>query len=223
MRIKSLSLFTDQLAAQHKFYTQQLGFNCIDINENSFTVAIGSSKLTFINNKECKPYHFAFNVPYASIEKALEWLKQKVDILRDGDNDIQEFENWQARAIYFYDEDKNIVEFIGRKTLNYDFDEPFDIPSVIEISEIGLASTDIESVYNSISSKVPLNVYDGAFDRFCAIGGETGLFICVDPEKKKWFPTDDAVFYSAFSVIVSNSDKEYAITYEDGTVSVVLH
>ncbi len=223
MVFKSLSLFTDRLEAQYLFYTQILGFTCLNKNENSFTLNIGSSHLIFTDKEECKPYHFAFNIPYASVEKALEWLKHKVSILKDGNNEIQEFENWSARAIYFYDEDKNIVEFIGRKALDYTSNQLFSISEVKEISEIGLASADIEAVYNSIVSSLPLMVYDGTFERFCAIGNETGLFICVNPEYKKWFPTNDRIFHSAFSAVISHSGIDYTVSYEKGKVEVELH
>lgn len=63
MEIKSLTLFTGQLEAQYKFYTQRLGFICIDKNEDSFTLNIGNSLLTFITKEGSTPYHFALNIP----------------------------------------------------------------------------------------------------------------------------------------------------------------
>lgn len=216
MRIKSLSIFTNQLEAQYSFYVQQLGFACINKDQSSFTVNIGNSQLSFIKKEHCTPYHFAFNIPYSSVQKALEWLKQKVSVLMDGTNKIQEFETWQANAIYFYDEDKNIVELIGRKTLGYDSGNTFNTSEVKEISEIGIASSNIEDIYNTITSTTPLKIYDGDFSRFCAIGNETGLFICVNPEEKKWFPTNDSVFFSDFKVIISNHGADHEVKYEKG-------
>lgn len=222
MNITSLSLFTSQLEKQHIFYTQTLGFKCIEKNEERFSLEIGDSVLTFIKKENSTPYHFALNIPYDAIDDALQWTKEKVAVLKNGKFEIHEFEDWQARAVYFYDEDKNIVEFIGRKRLNYEYAGGFDISCIKEISEIGVATTDIESCYNSLSLNIGLEIYDGGFYRFCAIGDETGLFICVNPEEKKWFPTDDTVHYSGFKAIVQRYNLSRTVTYENGKLEIEL-
>jgi len=38
------------------------------------------------------------------------------------------------------------------------------------------------------------------FDRFCAVGDENGLFIVVNNELKKWFPTGDLIEQSDFKI-----------------------
>lgn len=222
MNIKSLTLFTSQLEAQYKFYTQTLGFKSIEKSEESFSLQVGDSVLTFNKKEKSTPYHFALNIPYDAIEDALQWTKEKVGVLKNGRFEIHEFEDWEARAVYFYDEDKNIVEFIGRKGLNYEYAGSYDISCIKEISEIGVATTDIESCYNSLSLNIGLEIYDGGFYRFCAIGDEKGLFICVNPEEKKWFPTDDTVYYSGFKAIVKRYNLSRTVTYENGEIAVGL-
>ena len=198
MEINSLTLNTSRLEEQYIFYTQTLGLLCTEKTEVGFTLKVGKSVLTFNKDENSTPYHFAINIPYEAVEDALRWAKEKVAILKNGKFEIHEFEDWEARAIYFYDKDKNIVELIGRKGLNYEYAGSFDVSCIKEISEIGVATTDIESCYNSLSLNIGLEIYDGGFYRFCAIGDETGLFICVNPEEKKWFPTDDNILSSAF-------------------------
>ena len=84
----------------------------------------------------------------------MNWLKQRVEILRDGNYEIQNFDSWNARAIYFYDEDKNIVEFIARKNLKNENQGEFDSDSLLEISEIGVSVNDINPIYNSLAKIV---------------------------------------------------------------------
>jgi catechol-2,3-dioxygenase len=93
--------------------------------------------------------------------------------------------------MYFYDPDKNIVEFIARKGLKVNGKLPFGPKEFVSISEIGLSLPDIKTGYNTLNQMKKLPVYDGDFDKFCAAGDEHGLFIIVNRNSKTWFPTED--------------------------------
>ena len=87
----------------------------------------------------------------------------------------------------------------------------FDQNSLIEISEIGLATDHIENEFNFLNKTIGLEIYSGDFDRFCAIGNENGLFICVNKNKKDWFPTGDKIFPSGFEIMIHQNENEYKI------------
>jgi hypothetical protein len=152
--------------------------------------------------------------------QALAWLKERVTILRDGEQEIQEFSNWNARAIYFYDADHNVVELIARRNLGYTSEEYFHAGQFRELSEIGLPSTHIKSTYEYLHREMNLEVFDGSFDRFCAIGDERGLFICVHPERKSWYPCQDPIYASPFSVQLKNEDLSYHLSYRKNHLQI---
>lgn len=221
MNIKELKLLTRNLKAQIDFYQNVLGLPIKKQIRSSVSFEVGSSLLTLIENPKATPYHFAFNIPNNQENEALEWLKDRVKILSDGTNEILDFASWNAKAIYFYDRDHNIVEFIARKDINNASDHPFDQGSLIEISEIGIATENIEDVYIATHNTLGLNLYDGDLVRFCAIGNEHALFICVDKNKKKWYPVDDTIYISDFYAIVGSEGKIFNVSCSNGTLEIL--
>ncbi len=201
MKIKELIIYTDKLNEQLDFYVDVLELQLLKRTSQSGSLKIGSSILTFKWKENVRPYHFAFNIPSNKENEALIWLKKRVKVLSFEGNEIADFKNWNAKAIYFYDEDLNIVEFISRKDLRNYNKANFSSKSILNISEIGMATTQIEKTYYKLNEIQKIDVFDGNFERFCAVGNEEGMFILVNPIIKKWFPTDDEVFLSDFELV----------------------
>jgi len=214
MSFSALRLFTDQLLEQKRFYTQTLSFPLLEEDQASFSVQIGKSRLQFVADKEAKPIHFAINIPSFKIDAALRWLQERVDILPFAGKAVADFSTWNAEAIYFHDPAQNIVEFIARRNLDLPGRVPFDFSQCYSISEVGIGTNDIERIYQQLHGTAELPIYDGNFDRFCAIGDEEGLFIVVDYVKKKWFPTDEPIFPTAFGVKLRRGIREWTIAYD---------
>ena len=200
MKIEELIIFTNQIEKQKQFYRNVLEFELVFNSEEKITFKTGSSLLSFQYRTEVQPGHFAFNIPSNSIDEALVWLKNRVDILSDGRQLVSNFESWNAKAIYFYDTDNNIVEFIARADLNEKSSEPFSSKSIVSISEIAMATINISKLYDAISTIKPIPVFDGNFNRFCALGNHDGLFILIDNTKKTWHPTGEAVYVADFII-----------------------
>ena len=220
MQIKKLKIFTSNLSEQSRFYSEVLKLDRINISEKSVSFKIGKSVLEIEKVPKSTPYHFAINIPSNQENEALAWLKMRVQILKDGNNEIQDFIAWNAKAMYFYDADQNIVEFIARKNLDNQSKTAFSQNSLLEISEIGLPTNYIAKEYKILSGDPGLEIYSGNFDRFCAIGAETGLFICVDKNTKDWFPTTDKANPADFEVLINQNDKEYAIEYKNEKLKI---
>jgi len=214
MKINQLEIFTPNLAAQITFYTQNLGLDIIEQNDNFATFKVGYSKLKITYRANFSPYHFAINIPSNQAEEALNWLKNQVEILKDEGSEIQYFDFWEANAIYFYDADNNIVEFIARKRLNQISNQPFDKNSLIAISEIGIPTADISRVYKILNEATNIPIYSGSLERFCAIGDDNGLFIVINKMlKKEWFPTNDQPFSADFNIKFIEQDKIFILEY----------
>lgn len=200
MIIKQLRIYTSQLQEQSEFYEKVLGLTLTNKTENSVDFKIGYSIFTLSQKDSATPYHFAINIPENKDREALVWLKQRVPVLKDDDTELIDFSNWNAKAMYFYDCDKNIVELIARRNLNIETDVPFNQNQFLGISEIGLSVENIEDTFKQIRAINNVNIFDGNFDRFCAVGDEQGLFIIIDKNKKRWFPCDDVAYTSDFEI-----------------------
>jgi catechol-2,3-dioxygenase len=139
--------------------------------------------------------------------------------MMDG-NEIQNFVNWNAKAIYFYDRDKNIVEFIARNNLKNSSSEDFNGNSLVEISEIGIPTTNIKKEFSFLNEKLGLSIYDGTFENFCAIGSERSLLICIDKNAKGWYPLNDEAYSSDFMLKLIVDQREFVLEYSDEILSV---
>ena len=178
---------------------------------------VGQSILSFQYKPHFKPSHLAFNIPSNTIDEALFWLQKKVEILPCEGTSIANFKSWNAKAIYFYDADNNIMEFIARKELNLLSEDSFYSKSIVSISEIAIATDSIERIYHSISKIKEITIYSGDMSRFCALGNEEGLFIVIDKNKKTWYPTHEVAYTSDFII-----RGDYNFHFEDGEIKELL-
>lgn len=200
MKIEELTLYTCNLISQREFYSTLFEFEIISQDAKHCSFNTGQSILTFEYREKSSTYHFAFNIPSNDIKKAQAWLNDRVELLLFDTDEIINFNSWNAKALYFYDPDNNIVEFISRKKININNNQPFSSKSVLSISEIGIASTNMKQSFKIINSFNPIELYSGNFERFCALGNDEGMFILVNPAVKKWFPNDDIIEQSDFEI-----------------------
>jgi catechol-2,3-dioxygenase len=223
MKIKELKIYTQNLREQIDFYSNLIGLKLIETSENEVQFMVGRSILKIVQSEKFKPYHFAINIPCNKENEALKWLKKRVKILKDGNTEIQDFDFWNAKAIYFYDIDKNIVELIARKNMKNESKEEFSVNSLLEISEIGMPVSDIEKAYTSLKKTTNIEVFDGGFERFCAIGNEIGLFICINKKIKDWFPTGDKAHSSEFEIKINEDGAEYELEFVNEEIKAVAN
>jgi catechol-2,3-dioxygenase len=221
MNIKELELKTRNMEAQIEFYQNKIGLKLIDQSESTAVFQIGKSRLKLMYSEDASPYHYAINIPSNKEVEALDWLKSKVEILKDGSNEIQDFDFWNAKAIYFYDMDLNIVEFIARKNLGNDSNTEFDVDGLLEISEIGIPVSNVEEVYNKLHSIAKLERYSGNLISFCAIGDEHGLFICIDKNSRTWFPIGDTAYSSDFRIKFEHSGHRYDLEFRNEVLHIL--
>ncbi len=209
MKISELTLFTTKLEAQKQFYAQVLELPLLFSDEEKFTVKIGVSLLTFVKTITSNPAHFAVNISSNKIQEALSWIQNRIQILLCEGENIADFSNWNAEALYFYDQDQNIVEFIARKDLEIINTYPFSSSDFLNISEIGIVSNNNKTIYDELQAIHPIPIYDGNLERFCALGNTEGLFILVNNTKKIWFPTQEEALIADFQL---KGDYNFAFT-----------
>ena len=220
MKIERLEIKTINLEDQQEFYGKILGFEIVNKTSDSFEVNIGSSVLKLTEDNTATPYHIAFHIPPGEILPALAWIKDRVEIQKNGDEEIVDFSAWNAMSLYFFDADRNILEFISRSDLFPSTIEPFSQKSILGIAEIGLATNRIKEKFAILEQTCGLEKYDGNFENFCAIGDNEGLIITINKNKKDWFPTNDKAFASEFRLIIYHQNQRFKLEFDKDELMV---
>lgn len=220
MNFKKITIYTTNISKQFKFYSETLGFPIIQKTKQFLEINCGKSILRMEKSTHTIPSHFAFTIPANQIEKAAEWLNKQVSTITYEGKEIIDFPKWNARSVYFHDADRNIVELISRKNLKNNFFGEFNPMQIVEISEIGIVCESIPTLFQSIRERVPLPIFDGSLDSFCATGDEHGLFIIINRLKKKWFPLQEEAGLSCCKVYFSHEEKNYVLEMIDGRATI---
>ncbi|HKJ48130.1 MAG TPA: VOC family protein, partial [Christiangramia sp.] len=168
MKIEKLTIYSNNIKDQLEFYRDELGFEIDNYSEDSFEIIAGYSRLKLEYRENSTPYHIAFHIPDRQEDVALEWLKNIVPVIGFNDEKIVDFPNWQAKSIYFYDKDKNIMEFISRRDFSKAESAIFNPGNIVGIAEIGLVTNDIKQKFEKLKLVCGLAHFDGDFERFCA-------------------------------------------------------
>ena len=211
MRIHELTLEASHLPQLSAFYADAFGLPVSWPNDRAINIQIGETRLTFAMGNPCR-YHFAINIPRNQFEQGKRWLADRVPLIPVGERDYAPFPAWDANAVYFFDPGGNVVELIARQRLNNASDTPFGPGSLLAVSEIGIATTDVQATSDWLCNTLKLPVFDGkGSDVFTAIGDDNGLLIVV-PCSRQWYP-DTGVHAELYPVdIVLDTDRLEPLT-----------
>lgn len=218
MKINRLTLYTSALASLKIFYGEVLSLKILSAEGDIIVFKAGETELVFKETSgDTAPfYHFAFNIPSNKLNEAIEWMKGRAELLQTSDNNyIADFENWNAKSIYFIDPAGNIVELIARFDLKNDTEEKFDSSQILNVSEIGIVTHDVLAFREKLINEY--NTFDFTKSvnskAFSVIGDDNGLFIVV-PEKRNWYPTQMPSQKFPFEIEFINDAGE-AFTFTD--------
>lgn len=221
MQINKLALNTNNIDSQVAFFKDILGFE-VEHKVDLISITIGTSTLEFVNTPVDGKYHYCFLIPCNQIDKAKEWLSNKIDLIPVEDNNfIAYFEFWNAHSIYFYDGDGNIAELIARHDLQNDSDKEFGIHSFLSVNEIGMPSSDIRSLDTYLTNEIGSIYWKGDRDRFSANGDQHGLFLLPNFNiKKTWYPTEIEVLPLPYTATIIQDGKVYDVSYENEVMRI---
>ncbi len=222
MELRKLKLYSKDISAQFNFYKNVLGFEVDFFEENKIFMRTGSTHLIFEEDKKSNfIYHFAFLIPNQKLEQAIIFLEKKgIDLLKKDGEKIIHFgtkENYVGRAIYFFDEDGNIAEFIERPSLNFESKEDFNLNQIIKINEIGMPTDDPMEVSRQLINhfKIQLINLHHLNDSFCWVGDYDGVFIVVK-NGRSWLPTELSAQSNDFHVEFESSGEIYQMEFKSG-------
>lgn len=222
MDILEIELLTDNLEETEHFYANLIGLSTKQKDPTSISFMAGQSMLTFIQSTELNPtYHFAFNIPKNQIQSAADWVAEKFKIILDPDNEtIADFVSWNAKAVYFYDNNGNILEFIARFDLDNASERPFSGSSILSISEIGIVTDTPMAFARQLVEKENLSYFSKSpvSESFVVLGDDNGLLIVVK-NRRNWYPTQKQAqkHYTKIKLAANGQQKEVIVHHESIT------
>ena len=121
---------------------------------------------------------------------------------------IIHFDN--GRAVYFYDADENIAEFIERPLVDYPSKRNFSIHDLIKINEIGIPSAKPLRQAQLLCEDYGIVPMDTErFDNeFCWVGDHEGVILS-PIAGRNWLPTDRPCIPSPALVRYESEGKSY--------------
>jgi catechol 2,3-dioxygenase-like lactoylglutathione lyase family enzyme len=216
MKINEITLLTDDLNETSRFYSELMGFTISESTDSKITFEAGSSQLTFLhtNNQNCV-YHFAFDIPHNKLNEAIQWLSARVDLIEFQGKSVIDFPNWNAKSLYFYDNNGNVLEFIARFENENESYNAFDGSSIVSISEIAFVTENVEKLAKNLIQTYDLTYYFRQIQRedFSVIGDDDGLIIIVD-SARNWFPTPIKVEKFPVKVTIEKNGNNLELNYE---------
>lgn len=213
MEIQEIELLTDNIEETAFFYGETLGLQIINKEQDAISFQSGKSILTFIKSNNLEPkYHFAFNIPHNKLDEAIVWAKSKFNLIDNETSGIvANFESWNAKAIYFYDNNQNILEFIARFDLENATEEPFAISSIQSISEIGLVTDKPLQLAEQliVDNNLCFFTKGTKSENFATLGNDYGLFVIVETNRN-WFPTQQKAekFFTRIKIVSDGLIRE---------------
>ena len=217
MKLAHIQIETNNIEQTTTFYQDILELQVIEKDSDSVSVQAGNSVLEFVENTQFKSiYHFAFNIPENKLNEAIEWCKSKVGLILIKDqNVITNFENWNAHAVYFYDNNGNLLEFITRHDLNNAQSEKFSSKAILNISEIGIVNENPLELGKELIAQHDLEFFskNDNSELFAAVGDDEGLLIMVQPNRN-WYPTQTPSESNKTEVRIENNGAVIELKFQ---------
>ncbi|MBS1511471.1 MAG: VOC family protein [Bacteroidetes bacterium] len=217
MKIVQLVLQTNQLLATKLFYQDVLGLEVVDETAMHIVFRIGDSQLVFelVHSEHTPKYHFAFTIPLNQMEAAADWVAARTTPIRIDDNGyIAHFKDWKARAVYFFDNNANILELICRDDLHNAAEDDFTAAFILSISEIGLVVDQPLVTGDELNHTIHTDFFSKGPKRedFTAVGDDDGLFVIAIPGRN-WYPTQQPSEKWKVKATVRVHEKEYTLVF----------
>jgi len=216
MKLEHIQIQTNNILETAAFYKDILELPIIEKTSQTVTIKAGDSILKFTENPDFNSiYHFAFNIPENKLEEAIEWCKNKIDLLLIEDQRvIATFETWNSNAVYFYDNNGNLLEFIARHDLDNLQIKGFSSKSILNISEIGIVNENPMELGDQLVEDHDLAFFAKNFnsENFAAIGDDEGLLIIVKPYRN-WYPTQTPSKSNKTEVRLENNGTKIELNF----------
>lgn len=190
MQIDRVTLSAKNLEAQRQFYGEVLGLP-VRLETDSLYVQAGRTELIFQADAAVAPfYHLAFRVSTNDPMMAVEWTRNRVALLADGEERLFHSSLWNSTQFYFCDGDGNVLEFL---TTESEVPVEFGPNSILYVTEVGLPVADVLATVADLERSLGEPRKNGESATFNPVGNADGLLIIV-PAGRNWYPTQQPAF-----------------------------
>lgn len=187
MRLIELTLPVSNVAVVASYFRDvlQLPVDC-----DSVSIGWSTIRLEDAAGGSVGGVHLAFNVPDNRFAAASAWLRARSPLQHDpeGKDYFALESSWQSQSVYFTGPDGLILELIGRRRLPASAHTgPFHGSEITCLSEVGLPSSDVDSLRMQLTERLGLQPLSTPSAAFAPMGDDEGLLILVDAQRP-WFP-----------------------------------
>lgn len=200
MKILELNLPSTNLDAQEMLFRERLGFECKRTAHDRLTIKSGANRLHFTKSDTQYYFHYCFLIPPGCMDSTVAFLDERSfePLLFNGER-IVDFKN--GKAVYFYDADGNLAEFIERPSLGHPARSDFKISDVIRLNEIGLPAEEPIAFAKQLIDDYGIEPIGGGLfrDDFVWCGDFEGVLL-IPQVGRNWIPCDKAAEINALTV-----------------------
>lgn len=175
------------------FYSSTLGLVSAPAATGDVAVVVGETTLEFRAGVGRPFYHYAFLVPGDRFDAAHRWAAERVAILPDENTgeEVFDFENWDAQALYFHDPAGSIGELIAHPGIGASgVTGRFHADELLGVSEVGIVG-DPSLLADALAQTFALTVWSGSVGEEGRLGfvGEKGRTLILSRAGRPWLPT----------------------------------
>lgn len=217
MRIMSVELFSRDLEATANFYDKVLRFPVRSQDQNRLQLRAGFSDIVFRKAPSGNPvYHMAFAVSRSVIDETASFLESYVELLKAEGKKVIDFDAWDAKAIYFEDNNGNILELIGRDNTYQDLQPVSSTPPVYGVCEVAIVTDSVETLRESVGSGTGITRYNKqpVHENFAALGDDEGLLI-LSSQGRHWFPTEVPAEKFPVTAVVEHNGQCHTLRFNE--------
>jgi hypothetical protein len=207
-----------------RFYGGLLEQGAERLEGGTVAVRVGETALELRAAAGSPFYHFAFLVPGDRFDAALAWARDHVELLRDAETgeEVFDFTNWDAEAVYFHDPAGSIVELIAHHGIGETgATGTFSPHELLGLSEVGLVC-DPPSLAEELERELGLEVWDGTVEGEgrLAFVGEKARTLILCRAGRTWLPTGRPAEAHPVEVTLAGASDAAVLIGDSGRVSV---
>ena len=175
------------------FYGDLLGLRPVDHGADPVAFEVGETVLAFRPGGGSPFYHVALLVPGDRFEAAVDWARDRVELLPDRETGdvVFDFTNGDANAVYFHDPAGSIVELIAHRGVGEGGRSgEFAAAELLGLSEVGVVC-DPPLAAETLRSELGLELWDGSVtgEARLAFVGEQARTLILCRAGRPWLPT----------------------------------